>query len=249
MERTTKRIDPASVEGRDPIATGYKIFSWDWSAYGGYNYADENGNVESSVHTVTGELSTCGWGLHYCKNPLDCMKYQNIIQWNRFAYVEVFDENIDTKDKSVCRTMKIAKTLNFEEMVDACKNYQSYISGGSDISGGSRIKHCANCEGVSRCIFCYGLEGAKLRLFNKPVSDARFDEVYLALDGWYPRFNNAEELKKDFGAGKWECTPVSAITARTAKEAYADMPAELIKYIKSLPEYDEEIFKKITEDE
>ena len=41
-------------------------------------------------------------------------------------------------------------------------------------------------------------------------------------------------------------TPAPAISGRTAKEAYAEMPTELVDYIKSLPEYDDEIFRKIT---
>lgn len=75
----TKRIDPSILDGKEPIAVGYKIFNYDWTGHGGYSYADENGNVEGSVHTVTGKLSKCGWGLHYCVNPVDCMKYRDTV--------------------------------------------------------------------------------------------------------------------------------------------------------------------------
>lgn len=262
--KETKRIDPAALEGKEAIASGYKIFNWDWSAQNNYYYADENGEVEGSVHTVTGKINGCNWGLHYCKNPVDCMRYRDLIQWNKFAFVEAYDENIDDTDKSVCRTLKIVKVLSFEEMIEACKKYQvdngnisggSYIYGGSDIYGGSYIyggnnlKHCRKCEGVSRCMFCFELEGAKLMLFNKPISEKRFNEVFANLGSWYPRFNNAEELKEKYGNGEWKNTPAPEIRGRTAKEAYADMPADLIAYVKSLPEYDEEIFKAITESE
>ena len=255
----TKRIDPSELDGKEPIATGYKIFNWDWTGYGGYCYADENGDVEGSVHTVTGELSKCGWGLHFCENPVDCMQYRDLIQWNKFALVEAYDENIECNDKNVCRTLKIKKVLSFGEMVDACKNYQDNgygisngygIRNGYGISDGSGInnsKHCTKCEGISRCLFCYGLEGAKLMLFNKPISEDRFNEVFEKLGDWYPNFTNAEELKAKYGNGEWESTPAPAISGRTAREAYAEMPDELREYIKSLPEYDEEIFRAITE--
>lgn len=251
MNRETKRIDPATLEGKTPIGCGYKIFENDWSAKGGYCYADENGEVEGSVHTVTGDLDKCGWGLHYCKNPLDCMRYRGIIRWNKFAYVEAYDENIDCDDdgKSVCRTLKIVKVLSFNEMISACKNYQgSGISSGRDINGGYDILHCAHCDGVSRCIFCFGLEGARLMLFNQPISEARYDEVRRKLEAWYPQFTNAAELREQSG-GKWSATPAHRITTRTAKEAYAEMPEALRAYIKSLPEYDDEIFRAITEGE
>ena len=83
-------------------------------------------------------------------------------------------------------------------------------------------------------------------LFNKPITKERFNEVNEKLGGWYPKFTNAEELKEKYGNEEWRATPAPAITGRTAKEAYAKMPTELVEYIKSLPEYDDEIFRKIT---
>ena len=62
----------------------------------------------------------------------------------------------------------------------------------------------------------------------------------------YPDFTNAEELRAKYGNGEWKAIPVAEIRARTAKEAYAEMPDELRAYIKSLPEYDDEIFRAIT---
>ena len=128
-------------------------------------------------------------------------------------------------------------------------SYGSGISDGYGISNGYGVynsKHCRKCEGISRCLFCYGLEGAKLMLFNKPISAERFNEVLYKLGGWYPNFTNAEELKQKYGNGEWKTTPAPAIEGRTVKEAYAEMPETLIAYVKSLPEYDDEIFRKIT---
>ena len=128
----TKRVDPSFLGGKEPIANGYKIFSWNWTGYNGaYCYADENGNVEGSVHTVTGKIEKCGWGLHFCENPVDCMRYRDLVQWNRFAEVEAFDEVIkaDGDDKSVCRTLKIKRVLSFYEMIEACETYQPNANG------------------------------------------------------------------------------------------------------------------------
>ena len=270
--KETKRVAPSMLDGKKPIAVGYKIFNYDWTGYNDYSYADENGEVEGSVHTVTGNLEHCGWGLHYCENPVDCMRYRDLIQWNKFALVEAYDENIkrDNDDKSVCRTLKIKKVLSFDDMIKACKEYQvngsgisngdgisngygirdgSGISNGYGISDGSGINasmHCRKCEGISRCIFCDGLEGAKLMIFNKPVTVERFDEVWSKLNGWKPDFTNAQQLKREFGDDKWENTPIFEITSREASEVYAEMPRKLREYIKAMPEYDDEIFKAIT---
>ena len=282
--KETKRVAPSMLDGKKPIAVGYKIFNWDWTGYNDYSYADENGEVEGSVHTVTGDLEHCGWGLHYCENPVDCMRYRDLIQWNKFALVEAYDENIkrDNDDKSVCRTLKIKKVLSFNDMIKACEEYQVNssaisnghgISNGYGISNGSAIRnsygisngygirdgygirngyginasmHCRKCEGISRCIFCDGLEGAKLMIFNKPVTVERFDEVWSKLNGWKPDFTNAQQLKREFGDDKWANTPVFKITSREASEVYAEMPRKLREYIKAMPEYDDKIFKAIT---
>ena len=268
--KETKRIDPSMLDGKEPIAVGYKIFCWDWTGYNDYSYADENGEVEGSVHTVTDKLEHCGWGLHYCENPVNCMRYRDLIQWNKFALVEAYDENIKLKndDKSVCRTLKIKKVLSFDDMLEACKQYQvngirdgygirngygisdgygiSYGSGIRDGSGINTSMHCHKCEGISRCIFCDGLEGAKLMIFNKPVTAERFNEVWGKLIGWKPDFTNAQQLKREFGDDNWASTPALKIAGRTASETYAEMPRELREYIKAMPEYDDQIFKAIT---
>ena len=86
-------------------------------------------------------------------------------------------------------------------------------------------------------------------LFNKPITEERFEternKIIRFADGWYPNFTNAEELRQKSG-GDWEATPADLIKERTAKEAYSDMPKALLDYIRSLPEYDEEIFNAIT---
>ena len=61
--------------------------------------------------------------------------------------------------------------------------------------------------------------------------------------GWYPCFTNAWDLKGD---KEWEETPAPKIAWKTQKEAYGEMPKDLLEYIRNMPEYDEKIFNKIT---
>ena len=84
-------------------------------------------------------------------------------------------------------------------------------------------------------------------LFNKPVDDQRFGEVRekLLSFGWFPYYTNAEELRQKYGHGDWSRTPAHKIEGRSDAQAYADMPQEMVDYIRSLPEYDEEIFAAI----
>ena len=101
-----------------------------------------------------------------------------------------------------------------------------------------------NISGASKCIFCCNLEGIKLRLFNKKISQERFIEVKNELIGfnWYLNFNNSEELK---GKLEWHKANIPAIEKIENKTAYSFMPKDMVDYIKSLPEFNEKIFNKI----
>ena len=81
--------------------------------------------------------------------------------------------------------------------------------------------------------------------FNKRITEKRFDEIFAELNsfGWYPKFNNAEQLKGDL---EWYETNIPAIKSVDNKTAWSSMPKKMLNYIKSLPEYDEQIFNKIT---
>ena len=83
-------------------------------------------------------------------------------------------------------------------------------------------------------------------MFNKPITESRFEAVYNKLCSfcWYPKFNNAYDLK---GNLEWYETNIPAIVSVDAKTAWSFMPKEMLEYIESLPEYDGKIFKKITE--
>ena len=178
--------------------------------------------------------------------------------------------------KTAAEIIEIVKILSFDEFIEEIKTFMkdglmnsdgiSYgygirngygISYGSGIRNGSGIESskgvatstfCKDCEGISRCICCINYTG-KLAIFNKSVSENRYCKIDNDIDGimdsaeWRPDFTNAKTLKGD---KDWKETPASSIAGVDAKEAYKDMPQELIDYIKGLEEYDEAIFNAIT---
>ena len=86
-------------------------------------------------------------------------------------------------------------------------------------------------------------------IFNKPVEENRFVEVrdclYNLLGSWRPTYNNVKALYLSNGA-EWKLTPVKDATELQTKEAWKGMPQAAIDYIKSLPEYDADIFRLVT---
>lgn len=238
----TYQITEKEIEGMKPVAVGYKIFNNDWTAHGGYDYKDAKGNVLGTIHKVDGDISKCKWGLHFSKLPHHCFDFYKSVQWNKFAKVEAYDKLIDCDHKSVTNILKIIEVYTFDEFVNLIQKelQNKYVRGGNDIRGATK------CEGISRCIFCYNKSG-KLMAFNKKITEERFNEIYRNLNsfGWYPKFNNAEELK---GNLKWYETNIPAIVSVDNKTAWSFMPKEMLEYIKSLPEYNERIFNKVTGD-
>lgn len=83
-------------------------------------------------------------------------------------------------------------------------------------------------------------------LFNRTITGDRYDGILEKLKSfeWFPKFTNIYYLKGD---KKWEEIDFTKVRKFTIKEAYSTMPKEMIDYIKSLPEYDKEIYKIITE--
>ena len=130
-------------------------------------------------------------------------------------------------------------------------SYGFGITNGFGIENSCGINECKyikDCKGLSNSIMCIGMSGI-YKLFNKDITKKYYleisNDINDIIDDWYPKFTNAFDLKEKNG-NKWKSTPVPKIEGVTAKEAYKDMPQELIDYFKSLPEYDEKIFNEIT---
>ena len=301
------------IKDLTPVAEGYKIFNNDWTAdQGGYDFKDPaTGKAVGTVHQVGGEIVCCENGFHFCENPLDCLNYYPMVQWNKFAkvrgYGQIARHNEDSK--VAVEILEIAETLTWDDFlavikqqssaaIDAENNirggrsirggYNIYggrdirggynIYGGRDISGGRSISggyniyggcdisggrsiyggencmgaydimFCRNCQGCKSCICCLDYTG-KNAVFNQQASEQHVNEIKNSIreltGDWLPKFTNAYELYAANGQD-WSSTPVPKIEARDRTYAYADMPQKLVDYIKSLPEFDADIWQQIT---
>ena len=109
-----------------------------------------------------------------------------------------------------------------------------------------------NSYWVDREIFC----ADKKRTFNIfwiEVEEIRFNKVFSEINNlnnwWFPKFNNAFDLLDEHW--EWSKVPVLDIKSKLGNweepyEAWKDMPQETIDYIKSLPEFNPDIFKRVT---
>ena len=271
----THRITEKEIEGMKPLAVGYKIFKPDWKANNGYCYADENGEVLNSIHTVEGNISECRWGLHFSKKPQDCFNFYESVQWNRFAKVEAYGECFDSDngDKSVAKTIKIVKTYTFNEFIGLIQ--QSLQSNGVNKSEGvnrsygvneSNGVNCSNGVNESYGVnesngvnLSYGIakcdgvsrsifcykKSGTLYLFNKKTTQERYNEVMSKIQT-FCWYPKFNNAKELKGNREWFETNIPDIVSVPNEVAWSFMPKDMKGYLQSLPEYSEKVFNKVT---
>lgn len=105
-----------------------------------------------------------------------------------------------------------------------------------------------NSYGVDNALFLAD-KPRTYSIFGKEVNERRFcevrDELYNKLNGWKPTFNNIKALYIKSGSD-WKLTPIQDAEELSIKDAWSGMPIEAVEYVKSLPEFDAEMFTKIT---
>lgn len=126
----------------------------------------------------------------------------------------------------------------------------SDVHGAHDVYGAYDCMLICKCKAVTNCILCYDIESKANYVFNKKITEERIIKIKkdLAQFDYYPKFNNYFDLLKE-NSEMAEKVPANLIKSKSIADAYADMPQDMIDYIKSMPEYDEKIFNKITKGE
>ena len=105
-----------------------------------YKITDKDGCCRGFQYEVgktykhDGEIKMCDSGFHACRQPMDCLSYQDLYQ-SRFFKVTMGGNIIHGGDKSVCSKITIDRELTLKEYIDACWNSISAEVG--DTSDGS----------------------------------------------------------------------------------------------------------------
>lgn len=237
---TTKK----KKENKTPVK-GYKVFNNDWTCKG-FQYE------VGQTYETDKEISLCNAGFHFCKKLEDCFKYYDFVQWNKIAEVEAIGTVINGDDKSVTDKIKIVREIPFNEIADIIKTQNSYgVNGSNGVNWSKGVNGSygiLNCSGISNGLFCNGKHN-QYYIFNKEVKKKYWEEVNSKLieylNGFTPTFNNLKGLYFKSGS-RWEYTPIPNAEELSIKEAWEGMPQKAIDYLKSLPEFNKEMFTKIT---
>jgi len=92
--------------------------------------------------------------------------------------------------------------------------------------------------------------GGALTLFKTKVAESYYDKTmntfWLKCNGWRPRHTDIFDLYVKAGNDWEKVDPSKQKEKRSYQDAWKDIPKEALDYIKSIPEFDAEIFKEIT---
>lgn len=232
----------------------YKMFNNDWTCQG---FQFEVG--KTYVHK--GEVVLCRSGFHACQKLEDCFEFYPAVPWSKIAKVELSGKiaRPGADCSKVCaEKITIVKEIKFDDLTKILKgkkedgvNWSSGVNESSGVNGSNGVNGSTGvnaCSGLSLSLFCCGLKN-EFKLFNQQVSESRHAEVKRQLDsylaGWEPTFNNLKTLNLKAN-GVWQETPIPFAKELQVKEAWAGMPKAAIDYLRSLPEFDADIFAAVT---
>ena len=247
----TYEIKKSEIEGLELLAVGYKAVNYDNGTQQTFRYGEKGENLIGRIFKVDGNVKECKWGLHFSKDPANVFNFYEPLGYNKYFKVHAYGNCVDSTDglKSVAQVIEFVEEYDIMQYIDIIKKFdRTAVSDSNAVSWSNAVMDSyglRKCEAVKNGVFCFEIEGAKNIIFNKPVSEKRFKEVYRAITrfDYRPNWDNFYELK---GNKAWWSIAFPELMFVDNKTAWSKMPIKMVDYIKSLPEYDETVFENIT---
>ena len=247
------------------VVKGYKVFNPDWTCRG-KQYACP-GKFEEDV-----ELSVCGRGMDFCGCLADCFKYYDFDPNNKAAEVVAYGKVVMENDKYVTDKLEIIREIPWEEVIKLVnsgdrnsgnRNSGDYNSGNhnsGDHNSGNYNSGNYNSGDWNKCDFsngCFNTGISKIYMFDK-ISDWTYSDwlksrarhilssMPYGLDYIYLEDMTEEEIKNHPEAEVTGGYLKQTDRAEEIKEWWSGLSEEEKECIKSLPNFNPDIFKEIT---
>lgn len=220
---------------------GYKVFNPDWTCRG-FQY--EVGKIfEEDV-----KPRCCDRGFHFCEKAADCFSYYSFNSENKVAEVVALGE-VDTDGKKSCiNKIQIVREIPWQELL-------TIVNTGKDCTGfcntGNRNKSSFNTG-------CFNTEEQKITLFNKPSdityndwlrSDARYllNQIPKDVVEWVYEEDMTDEEKAANPTYETTGGYLKVLNESECGQLWWGSLSDFQKnYIKSIPNFDAEIFEQCT---
>ena len=247
---------------------GYKVFNKDWTCRG---FQFEVGKIYEEDVTP----KCCEKGFHFCTKAADCFNYYSFSSKNKVAEVIALgDVDIKSDDTKCCTNkIQIVREITWQELltiVNTGKDCTGLCNTGNGNTGngntgnwntGSGNTGNGNTGDWNKSSFntgCFMTEEQKIMLFNKPTNWYYYDWVNsnarLLLDRipknvveWIFSENMTDEEKKNNPTYETTGGYLKVLDESESAQVWWDnLNVEDKNAIKSLPNFDKNIFKECT---
>ena len=236
---------------------GYKVFNPDWTCRG-YRYA------VGMVAETDEEIEVCTWGFHFCINPAACFNYYNFDPRNKVAEVVARGWVKTEGDKSVTDKLEIVREVSWEEVLRIVNTGtgNSGLSNSGNFNSGNRNSGNFNSGDFNKTDCsggCFCTEEPKIYFFNKPSpmtlkewwnSNARWVMLHMPTKNtleWVDSVNMTEEEKANHPEHETTGGFLRMMKPEeTVQHWWKSLSEEARNKVLSLPNFDAEIFRKIT---
>ena len=235
---------------------GYKVFNPGWTCRG-FQY--EVGKIfEEDV-----KPSCCDRGFHFCKKAADCFSYYSFNSENKVAEVIALGEVDTDGEKSCTNKIQIVREIPWQELL-------TIVNTGKDCTGlcntgnrntGNRNTGDWNTGDWNKSSFntgCFNTEEQKIMLFNKPSdmtyndwlrSDARYllNQIPKDVVEWVYEEDMTDEEKVANPTYETTGGYLKVLDESECGQLWWGSLSDFQKnYIRSIPNFDAEIFEQCT---
>lgn len=228
---------------------GYKVFDPDWTCKG-FQYE------VGQTYEMDDKPKCCERGFHFCTKAADCFNFYGFNSDNRVAEVEALGDVDSQKEGSKCCTNKIriVRELTWHEVLDIVNSgkYCTGLRNSGDRNSGDWNK-CSFSNG------CFNTVEPRINLFNKPSewtyrdwlsSTARRILIGIPCNLllWIDFENMTDEEKAEHTESKTTggYLKKTKVTNSERQTWWNELPDDDKQKVMSLPNFDADIFKKIT---
>ena len=238
---------------------GYKVFNKDWTCRG-FQYE------VGKTYEMKEDPVCCEIGFHFCGKLIDCFNYYTFDSENKVAEIEALGAIDDDGDETKYCTNKIkmVRELTWHEVLDLVntgKDNTGRGNTGNKNTGNWNTgnKNTGNWNSTDFSTGCFNTKEEKIRLFNKrskwtyrdwkcsSARDLMCDCPHTKTVWINEKYMTDSEKEEN---STWKRTggylKTIEVTNEDKQKWWDNLDDEEQEEIKSLPNFDKEIFKEIT---
>ena len=233
---------------------GYKVFNKDWTCRG-FQYE------VGKTYEMKEDPVCCKRGFHFCGKLINCFGYYYFDSENKVAEIEALGAIDDdgNEEKYCTNKIKIVRELTWHEVLDLVNTGKDNIGRGNTGDWNTGDRNTGDWNSVDFSTGCFNTKEEKIRLFNKRskwtyrdwrCSSARdlMCDCPCIKTVWISEKYMTDSEKEENPT--WECTggylKTVEATDKDKQEWWDNLDDEEREEVMSLPNFDKEIFKKIT---